>query len=151
MSAEMWRKECPIEKGKAYRGYLAKNKEKEHIAIIVCIMSNHVYWFCISSSKSFYKKMQISDPCALVELSKEERLLYWKEEELEDISYIFCGLNGLCPGDRDAPMKLNDFYRNLEEENIILKPTCPPGLFARIRKAISESETLSPRDIALLI
>lgn len=129
------RKYYDIKSGSVYWGKLAKDKSP-HVAVVICVKDNKVFYFCLTSSETFINFIKKNDKFAVVQLSPEEQKIYFNDN-IKEHTFIYCGKSGL--GDKS----LEEFIEDLSEGLIQVKEEVPTDLMCRISTAIMNSSTYS--------
>ena len=138
---ELLQKFQSLKAGKVFYGELAKDGSP-HAAVVVTIHNGMVNYYCFTSQELTIKRYNQSDPLASVRLSEAEARSIFPDSS--KTTYIYCGKSnwGRIPED--------EFLKKLSTGVFSLKSEISVELFEKIKSAVKNSKTMTPKLIKVL-
>lgn len=138
---ELLQKFQSLKAGKVFYGELAKDGSP-HAAVVVTIHNEMVNYYCFTSQELTIKRYNQSDPLASVRLSEAEARNIFLDSS--KTTYIYCGKSnwGRIPED--------EFLKKLSTGVFSLKSEISVELFEKIKSAVKNSKTMTPKLIKVL-
>ena len=141
ISVELLQKFNSLKAGKVFYGELAKDGST-HAAVVVTIHNGIVNYYCFTSQELTIKRYNQSDPLASVKLTEMEARNIFPDSL--KTTYIYCGKSNW------GRMPEEDFLKKLSTGVFTLKSKVSCELFEKIKSAIKNSKTMTPKLLKVL-
>ena len=141
ISVDLLQKFNSLKAGKVFYGELAKDGST-HAAVVVTIHDGMVNYYCFTSQELTIKRYTQTDPLASVKLTEMEARNIFPDSSKS--TYIYCGKSnwGRIPEE--------DFLKKLSTGVFTLKSEVSCELFEKIKSAIKNSKTMTPKLLKVL-
>lgn len=141
ISVDLLQKFNSLKAGKVFYGELAKDGST-HAAVVVTIHDGMVNYYCFTSQELTIKRYKQTDPLASVKLTEMEARNIFPDSL--KTTYIYCGKSNW------GRMPEEDFLKKLSTGVFTLKSKVSCELFEKIKSAIKNSKTMTPKLLKVL-